>query len=86
MQEPDSDDAELAQWLQEAGRRRLAPKAAPLPEMIGEAKAAATPKRVYIRRPRLMILLAIAALSYLPYYYAGVYVQISSLPGVIVFV
>ena len=86
MLEPDSHDTELAQWLQEAGRRRLAPKPAPLPQMIGESKPEAPKQRVYVRRPRLMVLLAIAAFSYLPYFYADVYVQISSLPGLIVFV
>ena len=89
MPDSDFDDADLARWLQEAGRRRVArnPGQA-LPELIGApaAPAQAQPLSRPIRHPRVLLLFALAALSYFPYFFADVYVQISSLPCVIVFV
>ena len=102
MLDHDSNDADLARWLQEAGRRRVARKPEQrLPEVIGApdpakpvltaAKPASAPAETsslarHIRHPRVLLLFTVAALSYLPYFYADVSVQISSLPRVIVFV
>ena len=88
-EQQDFNDVELARWLQEAGRRRVVRNGAhPLPEAIpGASSAVPVPARKqYVRNPRAMTLLAIAALAYMPYFFADVYVQISSLPCVIVFV
>ena len=95
MLDHDSNDADLARWLQEAGRRRVARKPEQrLPEVIG-APAATEPApgrtetkslERHIRHPRVLLLFTVAALSYLPYFFADVSVQISSLPRVIVFV
>jgi hypothetical protein len=88
MSDPQTDDlndAELARWLQEAGRRRVVRKPdASLPQVIGASVSGA--RKRHVRNPRTMTLLAIAALAYLPYFFADVYVQISSLPCIIVFV
>ena len=96
MPDHEPNDADLARWLQEAGRRRVARKPEQrLPEVIGAptatAKAAPAPAETaplerHIRHPRVLLLFTVAALSYLPYFYADVSVQISSLPRVIVFV
>lgn len=101
MLDHDSNDADLARWLQEAGRRRVARKPERLPEVIGApdpakpvltaAKSASAPAETHslarhIPHPRVLLLFTVAALSYLPYFYADVSVQISSLPRVIVFV
>ena len=102
VHDSDFHDNDLARWLQEAGRRRVARKPEQaLPEVIGApaaekaglpaAKAASAPAEKsslhrHFSHPRALILFAVAALAYLPYFFADVYVQISSLPCVIVFV
>ena len=40
----------------------------------------------YVRHPRELILLVLAAAAYLPYYFADVYLQIYSMRSLIVFV
>jgi hypothetical protein len=87
---PDNDfyDGELASWLQEAGRRRRARPATPFASVRDDA-AAGTPtaaKHTYLRHPRELFLFAVAALAFLPYFFADVQVQIACLPHVIVFV
>ena len=91
MPEPDFHDQDLARWLEEAGRRRVVRKAeaeaAPVEQPAEPALDAPGPeKRVYLSHPRELLLLAMAALAYLPYFYADVYVQIYSMKSVVVFV
>jgi hypothetical protein len=88
MPDDDFSGSELASWLQEAGRRRVVHPAEPEPQVAGTPVAAAAPaaRPARISNPRQLILLAIAALAYLPYFYADVNVQIASLPRIIVFV
>ena len=82
MREPDFEGADLARWLQEAGRRRPvhhaedAPAVAPAPAR----------RRIYVTHPRELLLCSIAALAYMPYFYAGVYAQIYGMKSLIVFV
>jgi hypothetical protein len=74
----------LARWLQEAGKRRAA--GAPAPQ-------AAAPERgkpgfsfiTDLKRTRWLPLAALAALAYLQYFYADAFLQINSLPLVLVF-
>jgi hypothetical protein len=79
-EEPESED--LVEWLKDAGRRvprrSLAIDLPPAPP-----SAASWPKP---RSNRALLLSAFAALSYLPYFYADVYLEIARLPAVIVFV
>lgn len=91
MAEPDFSGSELASWLQEAGRRRFVRKADRAPVEVVEAAAqppaaAAPNKPVRVSHPRELCLFAGLALAYLPYFFADVQVQISSLPCIIVFV
>jgi hypothetical protein len=86
--EADSNDQDLARWLEEAGRRVL-PKgsdAEKLPAAPLVHAPAAAKKRVYLTHPRELLLFGIAALAYMPYLYADVYVQIYSMKAVLVFV
>lgn len=78
---PGFDDQDLAQWLREAGRRRPAAKAA-LGEETLPGKPSGRARRSYLP----YVLAALGALAYLEYYYAGVLLQIYSLPRVIVFI
>ncbi|HYX66335.1 MAG TPA: hypothetical protein VE935_19115 [Burkholderiales bacterium] len=86
MPDPDFHDQDLASWLEEAGRRRIVRKAG---EPVAEAAPAAVsaPERgIYISHPRELVLFALAAVAYLPYFFADVYVQIYSMKSVLVFV
>lgn len=97
MSDMDYHDPDLARWLEEAGRRRSVRGAgleasAPL-EAIGEpgrpqggAVGAVRNRAALITRPRELILLALAAISFQSYFFADVYLQIYSLNSVIVFV
>ena len=89
MPDPDFHDGELVRWLQEAGRRRVVRR--PNPEQLIGAPAAPAPAPAPMARRapghrRHLILIALAALAYLPYFFADVHLQIASLPHVIVFV
>ena len=81
---PRFDDQDLAQWLREAGRRRV-PSRKPA---VGEETLPGTPSRSASRKNRYMLhlLAALGALAYLGYFYAGVMLEIYSLPRVIVFI
>jgi len=84
----DFHDADLARWLQEAGRRRVV-RPAPATGLIAEeAQPSLAPAVAPAASPhrRYLFLVSLAALSYLPYFFADVYLQIASLPCVIVFV
>lgn len=90
MIDADSNDQDLARWLEEAGRRKQ-PKGGeaeklPAAPMVHPAAAPAPKKRVYFTRPRELLLLAMAAFAYMPYLYADVHVQIYSMNAVVVFV
>lgn len=82
MEDPDTSGDDLARWLEEAGRRRAARQAAaPEPPAPPPAK----PRR----RPRFLrelLLLALAAVAFLPYFFADVQLKIYSLHSLIVFV
>lgn len=87
MSEPNFHDQDLASWLEEAGRRRIVRKAGePVAEAAPATAPAAAERGVYISHPRELILLALAAVAYLPYFFADVYVQIYSMKSVLVFV
>ncbi len=96
MADNDLHDADLARWLQEAGRRRSirgvgleasAPLEAIAEPAAEEAPAGAAPeRRRFITHPRELILLALTALAFQSYFFADVYLQIYSLNSVIVFV
>jgi hypothetical protein len=78
---PDDDSVELAHWLMEAGRRRC-----PRKRSEPEPPAKAPRGRRYVRHPRELMLLVLAAAAYQPYYFADVYLQIYSMRSLIVFV
>lgn len=86
MPDPDYSGSELARWLQETGRRRVARKADSPPTPMVAGPAAGEKRTYYVSHPRELLLFFLAALAYLPYMFADVYVQIASLPCVIVFV
>ena len=75
------EDEELATWLKEAGRRRARPAK---PENIVVAVPPA--KRPLITNGKRLLLLGLAAASYLQYFFLDVYLQIAAMPTVIVFV
>lgn len=85
MSEPFLDSTRnLARWLQEAGKRRTtgAPAA--------QAAAPAPRERGFwlvrdLKRTRWLPLAALAVLAYLQYFYADAFLQINSLPSVLVF-
>jgi Flp pilus assembly protein TadB len=77
---------ELAQWLQEAGKRvrsTSAPIQQPATEQPRRAGASWDARFAAIKR---MTLLTLLAGSYLLYYFVDVMLQISLLPALIVFV
>jgi hypothetical protein len=86
MSDPHYTGSDLARWLQEAGRRR-APATPQPPETATEAPAAAAaPKRPYILHTRELLLMAIAALAFVPWFFADVQVEILTLRSIIAFV
>ena len=87
MSDPDTTDRDLARWLQEAGRRR-APTPSQPPEPPVEAPAAepATKRPPHILHHRELLLLLVAALAFMPYFFADVHVQIYRLRHLIAFV
>jgi hypothetical protein len=79
---PGFDDQDLAEWLREAGKRRRGTSSP-----VGEATLPGMPSRRARRKSYLSyVLAALGVLAYLEYYYAGVLLQIYSLPRVIVFI
>lgn len=80
-------DEELARWLQEAGRRKACGSPS-LPASASET-AASLPARpamsVLTERAKRPLLLGIAAIAYLQYFYAGVMLKILSLQSIIFF-
>jgi hypothetical protein len=89
MSDPFLDSTrDLAGWLQEAGRRK--PKAKRKPEAPPSASQRPSTQGFWltreVQRTRWVPLFAIAALAYLQYFFADTFVQINSLPSVIVFV
>lgn len=77
---PEGND--LAQWLIEAGRRaRLDREGVPAPQPIAPASAEAS-----TFTGRRSVLMGVAALAFLQYYYFHVMVEIAKLPTVVVFV
>jgi hypothetical protein len=77
--EPESED--LVEWLKDAARR-VPRRSLAIDPPAQPPAAAPRPKP----RSRPLLLSAFAALSYLPYFYAEVYLEIARLPAVIVFV
>jgi hypothetical protein len=75
------EDEELATWLKEAGRRRARPAK---PENV--VVAAPPANRPLITNGKRLVLLGLAAASYLQYFFLDVYLQIAAMPTVIVFV
>ena len=84
MSEPEGED--LARWLQESGRRKAGLKAAGLDASSGRETRQARGEGRYCTRPSLLILIALMVASFLQYYYTDVYLQITLLRHVIVFV
>jgi hypothetical protein len=77
----EDESEELTAWLKEAGRRRVA---AAKPENV--VVAAPPAKRPLITDGKRLVLLGLAAASYLQYFFLDVYLQIAAMPTVIVFV
>ena len=75
------EDEELATWLKEAGRRRARPAR---PENV--VLATAPVKGPLITNGKRLLLLGLAAASYLQYFFLDVYLQIAAMPTLIVFV
>ena len=84
MADEDEDVGDnLAKWLQESGRRRPAREAdTPADAAANEAPPPARPWRTL----RLLLLLAVAAVAFLWYFYADVQLTIYKLRSVIVFI
>jgi hypothetical protein len=81
-------DEELARWLQEAGRRKACGSLS-LPASASETASSlpAMPTNpVFPGRARRPLLLAIATIAYLQYFYAGVMFKILSLQSIIFFI
>ena len=78
--QPDSE--ELVEWLKDAGRR--VPRRSVAIDLPPPPPSAASWPKPRSNRP--LLLSAFAALSYLPYFYAEVYLEIARLPAIIVFV
>jgi hypothetical protein len=81
-------DEDLASWLQEVGRRKACGSPS-LPASAGEIAASlpAGPAMPQIlERAKRPLLLTIAAIAYLQYFYAGVMFKILSLQSIIFFV
>jgi hypothetical protein len=86
MGDTEFSGSELARWLQEAGRRR-----ATRPQGTVEVEPAPAAPAAEARRPpspylRPLLLLLVAALAWIPYFYAEVQTTIYSLRSLIVFV
>ena len=73
--------AELAAWLQEAGRRTCSHRQMPVQQTSSIA-----PRHSAYQRSRLLVLLFVLALAALGYGYAEVQVRIAELPVVTAFV
>jgi hypothetical protein len=71
--------AELAAWLQEAGRRTRS-------QLPVQETSPIAPRRRGYQRSRLLVLLFVLALAALGYGYAEVQVRIAQLPVVMAFV
>jgi len=81
---PDVTGSDLAQWLQEAARRRTvrpAPGSESGAEPVAEAEAPAPRHHL-----RTLLLAALAAVAFLPYLFADVQLTIYKLHSLIVFV
>ena len=85
MADPNFSGSELAQWLQEAGRRRPTPPPEPQPSAEAQPPRPAR-RRPYIFHTRELLLIAVAALAFMPYFFADVHVQIYRLKHLIAFV
>ena len=89
MPDPDITGSDLAHWLQEAGRRRSPSAPMPEPERAAPAEtpaAAPKSKRPHILHHRELLLLLVAALAFMPYFFADVHLQIYRLKHLIAFV
>ena len=81
-------DEDLASWLQEVGRRKACGSLSQ-PASAGEAAApppAGPARPAFLERAKRPLLLSIAALAYLQYFYVGVMFKILSLQSIIFFV
>jgi len=85
-------DEELARWLQEAGRRKACGSPS-LPASASETSASETPASLparpaepaFLERAKRPLLLGIAAIAYLQYFYAGVMLKILALQSIVFF-
>jgi len=83
LSEPEGED--LTRWLQESGRRKI--NRASLEQLATKPSTKQEPpKRRWITQPELLFLFALAAVSYLLYYFIEVHLQILALPSIVVFV
>ena len=76
----DYEGRDLALWLQEAGRRRAPARTAE--NIIVSTRV----KRALITNGKRLCLFALVAAAYLQYFYLDVYLQITQLPSLIIFV
>ena len=83
LSEPEGED--LARWLEESGRRKI--NRAWLEQLATKPSSKQEPpKRRWITQPELLFLFALAAVSYLLYYFTEVHLQILALPSIVIFV
>jgi hypothetical protein len=83
----DNTSHQLAKWLKESGRRRLALAVAPEPVHVDAARRA-NPSRPWISAPhrKWLLLGGLTVLAYLEYFFADVLLQIATIPEFLVFV
>jgi hypothetical protein len=83
----DNTSHQLAKWLKESGRRRLAPALAPEPVHAEPARRAKSSRQWISAAHRKWLLLGtLTVLAYLEYFFADVLLQIASIPEFLVFV
>jgi len=83
--EHEDDGVELAHWLQDSGHRK--PVAGWVESLYHQSPAPPSAHRnLYLAQPTLLYLFALAALSYLIYYFVDVGLDITGIRSIIVFI
>ena len=85
----ENDGIELAQWLQDSGRRKI-PVEGWVESLYCQSSTTIAPpspdRDHYLTQPALVYLFALAALSYLIYYFIEVGVDITALRSIVGFI
>ena len=83
----DMEGAELAHWLQDAGRRKhTSAWVDGLNIQPPKVPSASQARRHYVAQSSLVYLFAVATVSFLIYYFLDVGLHINSMSGIIVFI